>query len=157
MPSPQSTWPCGTSRPGCSTSPVTTKVPVYGSGGFTTYDARQLREQLTKWAIEEQIPRVKIKFGQTGGTETERDLDRMAQARAVIGDDTELFVDANGGYTRKQAIRVMAAAADLDVRWFEEPVSSDHLEGLREVRDAVTADVTAGEYGYDLFYFRRMC
>jgi L-alanine-DL-glutamate epimerase-like enolase superfamily enzyme len=81
----------------------------------------------------------------------------MAQARAVIGDDTELFVDANGGYTRKQAIRVMAAAADLDVRWFEEPVSSDDLEGLREVRDAVTADVTAGEYGYDLFYFRRMC
>ena len=136
---------------------VTTKVPVYGSGGFTTYDARQLREQLTKWAIEEQIPRVKIKIGQSWGTETERDLDRMAQARAVIGDDTELFVDANGGYTRKQAIRVMAAAADLDVRWFEEPVSSDHLEGLREVRDAVTADVTAGEYGYDLFYFRRMC
>jgi L-alanine-DL-glutamate epimerase-like enolase superfamily enzyme len=136
---------------------VTTKVPVYGSGGFTTYDARQLREQLAKWAIEERIPRVKIKIGQSWGTETERDLDRMAQARAVIGDDTELFVDANGGYTRKQAIRVMAAAADLDVRWFEEPVSSDHLEGLREVRDAVTADVTAGEYGYDLFYFRQMC
>ena len=51
----------------------------------------------------------------------------------------------------------MAAAADLDVRWLEEPVSSDDLDGLREVRDAVAADVTAGEYGYDLTYFRRMC
>ncbi|MGH3279151.1 MAG: enolase C-terminal domain-like protein [Trebonia sp.] len=50
-----------------------------------------------------------------------------------------------------------SAAADLDVRWLEEPVSSDDLDGLREVRDAVQADVTAGEYGYDLTYFRRMC
>lgn len=81
----------------------------------------------------------------------------MAQARDTIGPDVELFVDANGGYTRKQAIRVMEAAAELDVRWVEEPVSSDDLAGLREVRDAVRADVAAGEYGYDLTYFRRMC
>ncbi len=74
----------------------------------------------------------------------------MRIAREVIGADTELFVDANGGYDRKQAIRVMAATAELDVRWFEEPVSSDDLEGLRQVRHAVTADVAAGEYGYDL-------
>jgi L-alanine-DL-glutamate epimerase-like enolase superfamily enzyme len=39
----------------------------------------------------------------------------------VIGPDAELYVDANGGYTRKQAIRVAGAAADCDVRWFEEP------------------------------------
>jgi L-alanine-DL-glutamate epimerase-like enolase superfamily enzyme len=75
----------------------------------------------------------------------------------VIGATTELFVDANGGYSRKQAIRVMAAAAEQDVVWFEEPVSSDDLDGLREVRDAVSADVTAGEYGQDLYYFRGMC
>jgi L-alanine-DL-glutamate epimerase-like enolase superfamily enzyme len=46
--------------------------------------------------------------------------------------------------------------ADEDVTWFEEPVSSDDLDGLREVRDRVTPDVTAGEYGYDLAYFARM-
>jgi L-alanine-DL-glutamate epimerase-like enolase superfamily enzyme len=132
-------------------------VPVYGSGGFTSYGERQLRDQLTGWAAEQRIPRVKIKIGQSWGTSTGRDLDRMRQARAAIGEQTELFVDANGGYGRKQAIRVMRAAADLDVRWFEEPVSSDDLDGLREVRDAVAPDVTAGEYGYDLFYFRRMC
>jgi L-alanine-DL-glutamate epimerase-like enolase superfamily enzyme len=132
-------------------------VPVYGSGGFTSYDERQLRSQLAHWALEQGIPRVKIKIGQSWGTEAARDLERMRQARSVIGDDVELFVDANGGYGRKQAIRVMGAAADLDVRWLEEPVSSDDLDGLREVRDGVRADVTAGEYGYDLYYFRRMC
>jgi L-alanine-DL-glutamate epimerase-like enolase superfamily enzyme len=136
---------------------VRSAVPVYGSGGFTTYDDRQLREQLSGWALEQRIPRVKIKVGESWGAAAERDLERMAQARKVVGDETELFIDANGGYRRKQAIRVMAAAADLDVRWLEEPVSSDDLDGLREVRNAVAADVTAGEYGYDLTYFRRMC
>ena len=48
------------------------------------------------------------------------------------------------------------AMADENVTWFEEPVSSDDLDGLREVRDQVTPDVTAGEYGYDLVYFARM-
>jgi L-alanine-DL-glutamate epimerase-like enolase superfamily enzyme len=136
---------------------VRDEVPVYGSGGFTCYDERQLRDQLSGWALEQHIPRVKIKVGESWGTAPGRDLERMAQARAVIGDDTELFVDANGGYGRKQAIRVMSAAADLDVRWFEEPVSSDDLDGLREIRSAVQADVTAGEYGHDIYYFRRMC
>ncbi len=136
---------------------VRTEVPVYGSGGFTTYDERQLHDQLAGWALEQRIPRVKIKVGESWGTAAGRDLDRMAQARKVIGPETELFIDANGGYGRKQAVRVMAAAADLDVRWLEEPVSSDDLDGLREVRNAVAADVTAGEYGYDLTYFRRMC
>jgi len=136
---------------------VRDQVPVYGSGGFTAYDERQLREQLSHWALEQRIPRVKIKIGESWGADPARDLQRMHQARAVVGEDVELFVDANGGYARKQAIRVMRAAADLDVRWYEEPVSSDDLDGLREIRDAVRPDVTAGEYGCDLYYFRRMC
>ncbi len=42
--------------------------------------------------------------------------------------------------------------------WFEEPVSSDDLDGLRLIRDRAPAgmDIAAGEYGYDIFYFRRM-
>jgi L-alanine-DL-glutamate epimerase-like enolase superfamily enzyme len=132
------------------------QVPVYGSGGFTTYDEARLTEQLTGW-VDQGIPRVKIKIGESWGHRPDRDLARMRQARRVIGDEVELFVDANGGYGRKQAVRMMAAAADLGVHWFEEPVSSDDLDGLAEVRAAVTADVTAGEYGTDLPYFARMC
>lgn len=137
--------------------PVRSEVPVYGSGGFTTYDESRLANQLGDWVDRQRIPRVKIKIGENHGTAVARDLDRIQQARAVIGPETELFVDANGGYERKQAIRVMQTARPYDVRWFEEPVSSDDLDGLREVRDAVLPDVTAGEYGHDLYYFRRMC
>ncbi len=131
-------------------------VPVYGSGGFTTYDEPAARAQLELWTGELAIPRVKIKIGESWGTAQERDLARIAFARKVIGPDAELYVDANGGYRRKQAVRVAHAMAEHGVTWFEEPVSSDDLDGLREVRDQVDPDVTAGEYGYDLSYFARM-
>ncbi|WP_211589351.1 enolase C-terminal domain-like protein [Microbispora sp. H11081] len=131
-------------------------VPVYGSGGFTSYDAERQHRQLAHWAHELGIPRVKIKIGESWGRREDRDLERMTAARRTIGDGTELFVDANGAYQRKQAVRLARRAADLDVRWFEEPVSSDDLRGLGLVRDLVPADVAAGEYGYDLVYFERM-
>jgi len=131
-------------------------VPVYGSGGFTTYDEAAARAQLEHWACDLEIPRVKIKIGESWGRNERRDLARIAFARSVIGPGVELYVDANGGYTRKQAVRMAHAMAEHDVTWFEEPVSSDDLDGLREVRDQVAPDVTAGEYGYDLVYFARM-
>lgn len=133
------------------------EVPVYGSGGFVSYDDEQLRSQLTHWVVEERIPRVKIKIGERRGTRVDRDLDRMAHARQTIGTDVELYVDANGGYSRKQAIRVAEAARDLNLAWYEEPVSSDDIDGLREVRDRVLPDVAAGEYGWDVFHLRRLC
>ena len=132
-------------------------VPVYGSGGFTTYDDATTRAQLEQWVGEWRIPRVKIKIGESWGADTRRDLARVALTRQVVGDDVELYVDANGGYTRKQAVRMgRAFHEDHGVTWFEEPVSSDDLAGLREVRDNCGADVAAGEYGYSLDYFARM-
>ncbi len=128
-------------------------VAVYGSGGFTSYSDRQLRDQLGGWAASG-ITRVKMKIG----TEPERDLHRVRAAREAIGPRTELFVDANGAYTRKQALAFAEAFAALGVTWFEEPVPSDDLDGLRLLRDRAPAgmDIAAGEYGYTLPYFRRM-
>ena len=109
-------------------------VPVYGSGGFTTYDDETTESQLRRWVEEREIPRVKIKIGESWGADPERDLHRVALARQVIG-DAELFVDANGGYTVKQAIRLGRTMAEkYGVTWFEEPVSSDNLAGLQQVR-----------------------
>lgn len=131
-------------------------VPVYGSGGFTSYADERTVAQLRGW-VDQGVHAIKIKIGQDWGDAADRDLHRIELARSVIGPDVGLFVDANGAYTRKQAVRVLRAAADAEVTWFEEPVSSDDLQGLHEVRDLVDADVTAGEYGTDTFYFRRMC
>jgi L-alanine-DL-glutamate epimerase-like enolase superfamily enzyme len=129
-------------------------VPVYGSGGFTAYDDAQLTEQLGGWASQG-IPRVKMKVG----SRPDDDPRRVMVAREAIGPDTQLFVDANGAYTRKQALELADRfREEAEVSWFEEPVSSDDLAGLRLLRDRVPAgmEVAAGEYGYDAVYFLRM-
>jgi L-alanine-DL-glutamate epimerase-like enolase superfamily enzyme len=129
------------------------QVPVYGSGGFTSYSDEQLAAQLGGWAADG-IPRVKMKVGR----EPDRDLHRVQVAREAIGPGVELFVDANGALTRKQALLFAERYAELDVRWFEEPVSADDLDGLRLLRDRAPAgvEIAAGEYGYTTWYFERM-
>ncbi|HMW86928.1 MAG TPA: enolase C-terminal domain-like protein [Nitrospira sp.] len=132
---------------------VRTAVPVYGSGGFTSYSIDRLEEQLGGW-VRDGISRVKMKVGR----QPDQDLRRVEAVRKTIGEEAQLFVDANGGYGRKQALQLSEGFAKAGVVWFEEPVSSDDTEGLRLLRDRVPApiQVTAGEYGYDLFYFRRL-
>lgn len=131
------------------------EVPIYGSGGFTTYAEKQLVEQLAGW-VEEGIPRVKMKVARDWGTKPDEDLARVGAVRKAIGPNAELFVDANGGYTVKQATEMARRFAEYDVTWFEEPVSSDQRDQLAFVRQHVPMRVAAGEYGYDPWYFREM-
>lgn len=113
-----------------------------------------MERQLAGW-IERGIASVKLKVG----SEPDRDPERVCHARSVIGGQAGLFVDANGAYSRKQALALAETFAEqAGVSWFEEPVSSDDLEGLRLLRDRGPAgmSIAAGEYGYDLYCFRRM-
>lgn len=122
-------------------------VPVYGSGGFTSYSNGQLEDQLGGWA-EEGIPRVKMKVGREPG----EDPERVRVARDAIGEGVELLVDANGAYTRKQALYWAEAFADEGITYLEEPVSSEDREGLRLLRDRGpgSLDIAAGEYEWTL-------
>jgi L-alanine-DL-glutamate epimerase-like enolase superfamily enzyme len=121
-------------------------VPVYGSGGFTSYTLERLGEQLGDWA-NDGIGRVKLKVGR----EPERDPQRLDAAREAIGDDVELMVDANGAFQRKEALAwAERYALEWGVTWFEEPVSSADLDGLALLRERAPLEIAAGEYGYVL-------
>jgi len=132
---------------------VRSGIPVYGSGGFTSYDDGQLERQLGRWASQG-FGMVKMKVG----THPHEDPRRARVARKAIGDDIDLFVDGNGAYTATQAIALAHEFAAEKVRWFEEPVSSDHVTGLRQVRERAPQgmDIAAGEYGYTAWYFKRL-
>lgn len=128
-------------------------VPAYGSGGFTSCSIERLQEQLGGW-VADGLVRVKMKIGRCARD----DVTRVEAARAAIGPDAELFVDANGAYTRKQALGLAERFAAHHVTWFEEPVSSDDLEGLALIVDRAPAGmaIAAGEYGYRAYDFRRL-
>ncbi len=128
-------------------------VPVYGSGGFTSYSDKQLEEQLSSWT-EAGMRMVKMKVG----TDAEADPRRVKKARESIGENASLFVDANGAYSVKEALHLAECFHEQQVTWFEEPVSSDHVEGLRLIRERAPAgmEIAAGEYGYNAFDFWRL-
>jgi L-alanine-DL-glutamate epimerase-like enolase superfamily enzyme len=130
-----------------------TSVPIYGSGGFTTYSDRELAQQLGGWVSEQGCKFVKMKIG----SEPAQDPHRVEVAKHAIGNAT-LFVDANGAYGPKQAIKLAEQFAEQDVGWFEEPVSSDDLAGLTMVRNyaPVGIEIAAGEYAYTTDYVRSM-
>lgn len=128
-------------------------LPLYGSGGFTSYPIEKLQRQLGGWA-EKGFKQVKMKIGR----EPEKDVQRVRAAREAIGDQTGLFVDANGAYSVRQALEKAKQFADLGVTWFEEPVPSANLKGLHFIRQHVPAgmNIAIGEYGYNLYDFEKI-
>lgn len=133
--------------------PLREEVPVYASGGFTSYSAHRLAKTAEGW-LEEGHRRAKIKIGR----DREVDRARVRAFREAAGGQLELFADANGAFHSSQALAVAWELADEGVTWFEEPVSSDDLDDMRRVRQKAPPgmDITAGEYGYDSYYFLRM-
>ncbi len=129
------------------------KIPVYGSGGFTSYSRKELQRQMANW-VGEGIRMVKMKVGRSPSV----DVPRVIWAREVIKDEAELFVDANGAYSAKIAMDFALHFAGQDVSWFEEPVSSDDLDGLAFLRRRFPAriEIAAGEYNYDAIQAKQM-
>jgi L-alanine-DL-glutamate epimerase-like enolase superfamily enzyme len=129
-------------------------IPIYGSGGFTSYSDQELQNQLSGWVENEGCRLVKMKVG----SQPERDPKRVKAAKQAIGEHAILFVDANGAYRVQQALELANDFAQQQVGWFEEPVSSDDLNGLRVMRDRAPAgmEIAAGEYAYTVDYVRSM-
>ena len=132
---------------------VKDKMLLYGSGGFTNYTNQQLQQQFSDWK-EQGIKYMKMKIGTHPG----KDVERVKAAREAVGENIELFVDANGGYTVKQALQKSKEFSAYNVTWFEEPVTSDNLDGLNFICEHAPEqiNIAAGEYGYNLYYFKQM-
>jgi len=129
-------------------------VPIYGSGGFTSYSLERLAEQTRGWAGQG-IPRVKIKVGRDPGADPER----LDVVRAAIGSDVALFVDANGAFDPTEALEwAERYCIEWNVVYFEEPVSSEDLAGMQRVRNGAPRGlaIAAGEYAWSLADLARM-
>jgi L-alanine-DL-glutamate epimerase-like enolase superfamily enzyme len=128
-------------------------VPIYGSGGFCNYNEQELREQVRQWS-EAGFNSMKIKVGR----DKLADPARVELVQSVAGPDVEVMVDGNGAYTQQEALLWAERFRDQGVRYFEEPLSSENLDGLAEVRRRAPAGVAiaAGEYGWNLAYFHQM-
>jgi L-alanine-DL-glutamate epimerase-like enolase superfamily enzyme len=129
-------------------------VDLYGSGGFTSYPLDRLAGPVCR--LGERWNRARQDEDRTRRGGRRRARQGRARCDRPLGGAVRRC--QRRLRSRKRALAVAEAIAPFDVTWFEEPVSSDDLEGLRLMRDRSPAamEIAAGEYGYDLFYFRRM-
>ncbi|MCL0099588.1 mandelate racemase/muconate lactonizing enzyme family protein [Dehalococcoidia bacterium] len=130
-------------------------VPVYGSGGWTNFTQDQLIKEMTDY-VKQGIPRVKMKVGKDFGKSELEDIERVSAVRKAVGDDVEIYIDANNGYYVKQAIYLAKEFEQFNVGWFEEPVLADDIAGLSEIRNAIDIPVATGEHEYTKYGFKTL-
>jgi L-alanine-DL-glutamate epimerase-like enolase superfamily enzyme len=84
------------------------------------------------------------------GTDAATDVERVRSARSAVGEGVRLRLDANQGWTPREAVRVISAIEDagLDVELVEQPVPAGDLGGLAWVTDRVSTAVMADESVY---------
>ena len=129
--------------------PCRDRMPAYASGGWAPVES--IGEQLRGY-VARGHGAVKMRVGVMDGTVT-RSVARVRAARAALGPDVQIMVDAHGTYSTAEARAFAAAVTDLDLRWFEEPVSADNREGLAEVRRSSPVPIAAGESECTVFDF----
>ena len=135
--------------------PYTDTVPVYGSGGWTNFNIEELVAEQTGY-VERGFKAIKMKVGKDFGKSEREDIQRLAAVREAVGDDIEIYIDANNGYYAKQAIYMGKAFEEYRVGWFEEPVLADDIDGLAAIAKAINIPVATGEHEYTKFGFKEL-
>lgn len=131
----------------------TNSVPVYGSGGWTNFSEPELVEEMTAY-VESGIPRVKMKVGKNFGNSEREDIERVAAVRKAVGDDVSIYIDANNGYYRKQAIYMAREFEQFQIGWLEEPLIPDDIDGMAAIARTTTIPIASGEHEYLKYGFR---
>jgi L-alanine-DL-glutamate epimerase-like enolase superfamily enzyme len=133
----------------------TDSIPVYGSGGWTNFSTDELVAEQMSY-VERGFRSVKMKVGKDFGRAEDEDIRRLAAVRKAVGDDIQIYVDANNGYYAKQAIRMSRKFEEYDVKWLEEPVLADDIEGMAAISRATTIPVAAGEHEWTKYGFKEL-
>ena len=129
------------------------EVTAYATGLYFI-DMERLVEEAVEEArdyVEQGFVAVKMKIGLG---DPKLDIRRVAAVREAVGDTTRLMVDANHCFTVPQAIRLGRELEQLNVEWFEEPISPEDIDGYVEVTRALDMAVAGGENEFTRWGFR---
>lgn len=124
-----------------------TKVPVYGSGGWTSYDDDELVEEMKK-IVAGGYKNLKFKVGYNGGMSPGRDVERVRKVREAVGPDIGIMLDANNCWDAATGARFANRVKDYDIMFLEEPVFADDIPGLRRYKQSTDLPLATGEHEY---------
>ena len=121
----------GTARP----------IPAYGSGVDLPKPLDGLLHQVEGF-LERGYPGVKVKIGRPDFAE---DVERLTAVRRLIGDQVDLMVDANMGWSVEQALERGRRLAELNPHWFEEPTIPEDVAGHARLARELPMPIAVGE------------
>lgn len=126
------------------------EVTVYGSGVNLHYELDELTDQAHRW-VAAGYPGVKMKVG---SPDIERDVERVAAVRSIIGPERRLMIDANQRWDLPTAVRAMTRLEPFDLHWIEEPFRADDTAAYVAFRQRTRVPVAAGENVHHVYRFR---
>jgi len=135
-------------------------IPVYGSRLYARRDLDRLAQD-ADCLVKRGFRAVKQRFGygpRDGLAGMRRNLELVRTVRQAIGPDTELMADAYMGWDVTYAIRMirMIEDAGINLKWVEEPVIPDDIDGYAEIRGSVSTPISGGEHEFTRYGFREL-
>lgn len=130
-----------------------TEVPVYASGGWTSYSDEELVEEITGM-VKQGYTQVKFKVGVEGGHNLRRDVNRVAAVRDAIGPEVGIMLDANNCWDAATGVQFANRVREFDILWLEEPVPADDMPGLARFKRGTDIPLATGEHEYTKFGVR---
>lgn len=127
------------------------RLPAYASGGWAAVD--KIGEQLSSYIKTGDFKAVKMRVGAMDGA-PHISAARVKAARAALGPDVDIMVDAHGTFTVGDARRFAHQVADCDLAWFEEPIIADDKRGTAELRASTHIPIATGESEATRYAFR---
>lgn len=124
-----------------------TKVPVYGSGGWTSYSDDELVAEM-KEIVSRGYKNVKFKVGYNGGNSPKRDVERVRKVREAIGPEIGIMLDANNCWDAATGARFANMVKEYNILFLEEPVFADDIPGLRKFKQSTDMPLASGEHEY---------
>lgn len=127
-----------------------THIPVYGSGGWTSYSDDELVEEMRQ-IVADGYSMIKFKVGVEGGNNLRRDVARVAKVREAVGPDIGIMLDANNCWDCARGVRFANMVKDYDIMFLEEPVFADDINGLARYKLGTDLPLATGEHEYTKF------
>lgn len=124
-----------------------THLPVYGSGGWTSYTDEELVDEALEM-VARGYKMIKLKVGVEKGQNYLRDVERIRKVRDAVGPDIGLMLDANNCWDAATGIRFANSVRELNIMFLEEPVMADDMPGLARYRTMTDLPLATGEHEY---------
>lgn len=133
------------------------KVPVYASRLYSI-PLDELAAEATRYKAEG-YQAMKLRFGWgpiDGAAGMARNVELIRTVREAVGDEIDIMADAYMGWSLDYAKRMMRLIEPYNLRWLEEAIIPDDINGYHELRRFGTTPIAAGEHEFTSYGFRQM-